>query len=70
MKTEELTMEKLVDGCCEIILNQLMKGEFKSGVWSAVDWAVRTGRDWNTEQLKQSLAEHKECPICNRKVKK
>jgi len=64
-KEESLTFDGLVDGCCEIILRELMCGKFRSGVRMAIDWAWR----WAKDYFQRSLKEKHCCPICNRKIK-
>ena len=44
---KDFTFEELVNHCAELILIQLMKGEFRSGVYSAIDLAIGWYKETN-----------------------
>jgi len=46
---EDWTFDELVDYCCQRVLEELMNGKFRSGVYTAVNVACM----WHEDQLKK-----------------
>jgi len=45
---KDWTFDELINSCCEIVLRELLKGDFRVGVGRAVDLAVR----WRSEKVR------------------